>query len=267
VAPEGCGDVRRFRAVVEYDGTELCGFQYQEGRRTVQGELERAILERSDCEVRIEGAGRTDSGVHGRGQVISFSCSTRIPGDRMALALNSALPLDVSVLSAEEAGEGFHARYSASSRVYLYTILNRRTPSAMWRRYSAFQPVRLDVDRMQVAAASLLGERDFAAFANELDDERPTWRDLMVCHPFRRGDFVFVKVEANAFLRGMVRNLVGTLMDVGIGKRDPASLLETLASRDRRQAGPTAPAEGLCLWRVRYGERKSYAGRKERDRE
>lgn len=259
--------MRYFKATIEYDGTDFCGYQWQHGLRTVQGVLEKAIEVRTEQVVRIEGAGRTDSGVHSLGQVIGFNCETRIPGESMVLALNSVLPGDVVVKKVEEVSSTFRARFSASSRSYAYLIFNRQTPSALWSRYSAFCPVPLDVAAMQKAANLLLGEQDFAAFANDLDREKVTMRDVMSCRVRRQHDFVIVRVEANAFLRGMVRNIVGTLMEVGVGKRTLDSIPKVLASCDRRLAGPTAPPQGLCLLKVCYGERKNYAHWKERDTE
>ncbi len=253
--------MRFFKATVEYDGTDFAGFQWQHSTRTVQGVLEEAIATRTGETTRVAGAGRTDAGVHALGQVVSFGVETRIPVERMALALNSALPLDLSVREVEEVGPEFHARFSASSRMYTYLILNRPTPSALLRRYSAFCPFPLDVTVMQTAASLLLGEQDFAAFANELTVEQTTWRDVSRCQVGRFRQFIIVRIEANAFLRGMVRTIVGTLMEVGTGKLPPDALHAILKSRDRRQAGPSAPPQGLCLMRVRYGERKTYARR------
>lgn len=253
--------MRTFKATVEYDGTAFAGFQWQRGARTVQGALEDAILKRTGETLRITGAGRTDAGVHALGQVISFASETRIPIERMALALNSALPSDLTVCRVEEVPETFNARFSASSRVYGYLILNRRMPSALLRRYSAFCPETLDAPAMQAAAKRLLGEQDFAAFTNELEPGRTTWRDLRRCQVRRRRDLVLVRIEANAFLRGMCRAIVGTLMDIGAGKRAPDEIATILESRDRRLAGPSAPPQGLCLLRVRYGRRKVYVRR------
>lgn len=261
---ESDATVRNFKAIVEYDGTDFCGFQWQKGRRSVQEVLEQAIATRTGETIRVAGAGRTDSGVHGLGQVISFESRTRIPIESMAYALNSALPRDLTVKSVEEVSPDFHARFSASSRVYGYMILNRSTPSALWHRYSAFCPTPLDVEAMQEATRYLLGEQDFAAFANDLKPEEPTRREMLFCRVRRFSEFVVVRVEANAFLRGMVRNIVGTLMEVGAGKRELSTLPELLASRDRRLAGPSVPPQGLCLLQVRYGERKTYARPEER---
>lgn len=245
-----------FKATVEYDGTDFAGFQWQHETRTVQGALEAALAQRTGQAVRLAGAGRTDAGVHALGQIISFQAETRIPVERMALALNSALPPDVSVRKVEAVTDTFHARFSASSRLYAYLILNRQTPSALLRRYSAFCPFLLDAEAMQAGAGALLGEQDFAAFANELEPGQPTFREVTRCQVGRYRNLVIVRIEANAFLRGMVRAIVGTLMEVGTGKRDPASIAAILNSRDRKQAGPSAPPQGLCLLKVRYGARK-----------
>jgi tRNA pseudouridine38-40 synthase len=249
---------RHFRATVEYDGTDFSGFQWQHGERTVQGALEAALLHRTGQAIRLTGAGRTDAGVHAVGQVITFSAETRIPTDRIAIALNSALPSDVYVRSAAEVDPEFNARFSASSRIYGYVIRCSETRSPLWRRFSAPCKHALNVSAMQEAAAMLIGEQDFAAFANQLQPQEPTMRNVMRCSVAQHGRFVVVRIEANAFLRGMVRCIVGTLMQVGDGTRSPDIVQELIQSRDRRLAGPSAPAQGLCLLRVRYGERRDY---------
>lgn len=251
--------MRYFKAIVEYDGTDFAGFQWQHRERTVQETLETAIAFRTGQTLRLTGAGRTDAGVHAAGQVVSFGVETRIPVEKMAIALNTALPPDVAVKRVEETDASFSARFSASSRLYGYLIRNSRMPSALWRRFSASYPEPLDERAMQAAADLLLGEQDFAAFTNALEAGKTTLREVMRCRVERRRDFVIVRIEANAFLRGMVRNIVGTLMEIGAGKRPPDAMRTILESRDRRVAGPAAPAQGLCLLRVRYGERKVYA--------
>lgn len=255
--------MRYFKATLEYDGTDFVGFQWQNNGRSVQTALEDAIRARTGQKVRITGAGRTDSGVHALGQVASFAVETQIPLERMARAIKSALPPDVSIRKVEEVGPEFNARFSASSRVYGYLILNRLMPSALLRRYTAhvFEP--LNVEAMQAAASLLLGEQDFAAFANETDPEMVTMRDVMRCQISRHRHLVLVRMEGNAFLRGMVRTTVGTLIEVGMGKRQPEDIKAILASRNRSQAGPSAPPQGLCLLRVRYGVRRDY--RRERE--
>jgi len=251
--------VRHFKLNLEYDGTDFAGFQWQHEVRTVQGELEAAILRRTDSAVRITGAGRTDAGVHALGQVVSFGVDTSIPTDRIALALNGVLPSDIAITEAVEVSPEFSARFSASSRVYAYLILSRDMRSALWRRYSGFHPHPLDVSKMQKAANLLLGEQDFSSFTNLLQPGEPTFRHVMRCRVSAHRCFVIVRIEANAFLRGMVRTIVGTLIEVGSGKREPADITAIINSHDRRQAGPSAPPHGLCLLKVRYGERKQYA--------
>jgi tRNA pseudouridine38-40 synthase len=179
----------------------------------------------------------------------------------MAAALNSALPRDLTVREVEEVGAEFNARFKASSRLYTYLILNRAAPSAIWRRYSGFAPRPLDLGAMREAAALLVGEQDFAAFTNALQPDEPTFRDVMQCRMSAWRGMILLRIEANAFLRGMVRNIVGTLMEVGGGAYPPEQMKVIQATRDRRMAGPSAPPQGLCLVRVRYGERKTYARR------
>lgn len=251
--------MRYFKATVEYDGTDFAGFQWQHNQRTVQAVLEAAISTRTEQTVRLTGAGRTDSGVHALGQVVSFGCESTIPTARMAVALNGALPHDLMVRQVEEVGPDFSARFSASSRIYAYLILNRDTRSALLRRYTALYRLPLDVIAMQECARLLLGEQDFACFTNELESDKTSLREVMRCQVGRYHKCILVRIEANAFLRGMVRNIVGTLMEVGAGRRSAQEIPVLLQSRDRRLAGPTAPPQGLTLLKVRYGIRKHYS--------
>lgn len=246
--------MRCFMVTLEYDGTDFAGFQFQVGQRSVQEAVEQAIYRLTGQEVRVSGAGRTDAGVHALGQVVGFRCETRIPIDRMALALNSALPRDVAAVKVAEVGERFHARFSARSRAYAYVILNRPLPSAVFRRYTMHCPQPLDVEAMRAAAEQMVGTHDFRAWANSTHETATTIRRVMRCSVRTAKSFILVQVEANGFLRGMVRNVVGTLVEVGAGKRAPAEISEITESRDRALAGPCAPARGLCLVRVRYGE-------------
>lgn len=238
--------------VVEYDGTDFAGFQWQPAQRTVQGQIETAIRELTGTDVRIDGAGRTDAGVHALGQVVSFRAETRIPVGRLTAAMNSALPRDVRAVRAQEAVEGFHARFSAVSRTYVYLVLNRPSPSALLGRYAWHVGTPLDVAAMKTGAESLKGERDFSAWANSVAESRTTVRNLIRCGVSRRGPLVLFLVEANAFLQGMVRNIVGTLVEVGTGRRAPGDVAMITESRKRALAGVSAPARGLCLLRVRY---------------
>jgi tRNA pseudouridine38-40 synthase len=244
--------MRCFKVTVEYDGTDFAGFQWQAGQRSVQAEIERAVEKLTGQFVRVNGAGRTDAGVHALGQVISFRAETRIPIDRLAAAMNSALPRDIAAVAAAETDERFHARFSAKSRAYVYILLNRPQPSAVFGRYTYHYPYSLDIPAMQAAARYLLGTQDFTAWANSTEETNSATRTVLRCavRPVRR--FVLIQMEANAFLKGMVRNVVGTLLEVGGGRRSPEEIREITESRRRANAGPSAPARGLCLVRVRY---------------
>lgn len=248
----GPGMMRCFKVTVEYDGTDFAGFQYQNGQRSVQSEIERAIESLTRQTVRIKAAGRTDAGVHALGQVVSFQADTRIPIERMAAALNSALPVDVSAVRAEEVAEPFHARFSAKSRCYVYVLLNRDVRSALFGRYTSLCTGDLDLSAMREGARHLLGTRDFAAWANDTREVRSTVRTVIRFGLRRAGPFVIFRIEADGFLRSMVRNMVGTLLEVGSGKRPPDEIGQITESRDRSTGGPTAPPQGLCLVRVRY---------------
>jgi len=237
---------------VEYDGTDLAGFQYQPDARTVQGELESAIRALTGQSVRVHGAGRTDAGVHALGQVVSFGVGTRIPVGRIVPAVNSRLPTDVRVVRAAEAEEGFHARFSARSRLYVYVVLNRQAPSALLGRYAWHIRTPLDVEAMGLGGARLVGTHDCAAWANSVAEARTTVRTVMRCDVRRRKPLVLLFVEAGGFLNSMVRNIAGTLVEVGMGRRAPEDVTKITESRNRAEAGQTAPACGLCLLRVRY---------------
>ncbi len=198
------------------------------------------------------GAGRTDAGVHAEKQVVGFRTVTTIPVDRFPHALNHFLPPDIVVHGAREAEETFHPRFSARSKVYRYTILRVPFPSPFLRRYTWHRPGELDVDAMARAAAHLVGRRDFRSFAGAGRPVRDAVRTVFRCEVTQEGPLLMVRVEADGFLYKMVRTIVGTLMEVGCGRWKPERIPEILAACDRRLAGRTAPAQGLCLEDVRY---------------
>jgi tRNA pseudouridine38-40 synthase len=258
--------MRNIKLVLEYDGTEFCGSQLQPNGRTVQGELEKAVAkltgmpEGRRCKVTL--AGRTDSGVHASGQVANFKTESVHSLETFRRGLNALLPFDVAVTQAEEVAEGFHARFSAAGRVYRYRILNRVGRSPLERRFAHHVAEPLDIVLMDEAAHRLIGEHDFASFAgdgwgsttDEAENDKPTTIRRMTgagCRQEVHGVIV-VELAANAFLPHMVRNIVGTLLLVGTKKIAPAGIEEILATQDRRRAGPTAPATGLCLVEVQY---------------
>lgn len=241
------------KVVLEYDGTNFFGFQRQPARPTIQGELERALAQIFRGEhVKVIGAGRTDAGVHALGQVINFHAPRPFPVEQICSALNGNLPPTIRAKSAEEVLPSFHARYSALARTYVYVILNRQVPSAFLARYAWRLAGRLDVEAMRTAGETLLGTHDFASFGLPDHPGGPTVRHIYDFRIAWKKDGLFIKIRANAFLRGMARAIVGTLAQVGQGKRKPEEMMGILDSRDRRVAGVSAPPQGLFLTRVDY---------------
>ena len=241
--------------VVEYDGTAYLGWQLQPDGPTVQAVLERALAIALREPVRVQAAGRTDAGVHACGQVVAAPV-TRVPADPGMLlrSLNGLLPEDVTVRALDVVDDTFDPRRQAASRVYVYRLLTRAAPSSFWHRYAWHHPVPLDVEAMAGAAAALVGEHDFAAFQGaDPDAPASTVRRVLVSEVRREDDFLLYRVEATGFLKHMVRNIVGTLVEIGKGTRPVEDMARVLASCDRRQAGQMAPAHGLTLVTVRYG--------------
>lgn len=202
--------------------------------------------------MKVTAAGRTDAGVHASAQVVSFVSHDRFPVHKLALALGAALPADLSARDAQRVDAEFSARNSALARHYAYSVLNRRTPSAVVRRFVHHDWRSLDVAAMRAAAAALVGEHDFISFCGALPERGGTVRTLHAIRIEMQGDLLRLHFEGAGFLHHMVRVVAGTLLDVGAGGRSPASVAWTLAARDRRLAGPTAPARGLCLVNVIY---------------
>ena len=244
---------RRFRATVEYDGTEFAGFQIQPGARTVQGELE-AALARLSGGIRqpVMGAGRTDAGVHATGQVIAFTYPGSLPVEALSEALNGMLPPDVAISGLRRAPVGFNPRYAARYREYRYTIWNGpRSP--LRERTSLWVRRELDITAMAEAGTALEGRHDFSPFGGA--DPQPI-RTVHRLRVRKVGSAVQIDVRAHAFLRGMVRRIVATLLAVGKGQLEPASVPTLLAARTPALRGAAAPARGLCLRRVVLGRRQ-----------
>jgi tRNA pseudouridine38-40 synthase len=249
--------MRTFKVTLSYDGTDFSGFQRQSNARSVQAELEAALAPIEGTHVTVHGAGRTDAGVHALGQSASFKLSGPIDARDLLLALNARLPEDVRVLSAEEAPPGFHARFSARSKVYRYRISNTRVMSPFQRRYAWHISRTLDLRAMQTAADELLGEHDFACFQAKTERSRTSTRTITQSdwaeEPLAGGGRLLVyDIAGTGFLKYMVRSVIGTLIEVGDGRRTPESIRDLLASANRAAAGPTAPPTGLYLVRVDY---------------
>jgi len=245
---------RNIMLSLSYDGTNYHGWQKQPQLRTIQGILEECLLKMVTDFDKLRAAGRTDAGVHALGQVVNFHSTTKLPPESIVRGLNSLLPKDIVVNGARIVADDFHARYSAKSKTYLYLILNRVNPSPFYTHYAWHYPYPLDLDCMREAAGSLEGTHDFASFRAASCNARTTIRHLMRLEIERRGDLILFWLEANAFLQHMARNMVGTLVEIGRGKYGPEFIPELLEKRDRTQAGPTAPAQGLFLYKVRYEE-------------
>jgi tRNA pseudouridine38-40 synthase len=244
--------VRNIKVTIDYDGTDFSGFQKQPGRRTVQGELEFALGELFGEPIKVIGAGRTDAGVHATGQVISFLAGGTIPVDRICPAMNGALARDVRAKRAEAVADGFHARYSAKSRTYVYVVLNREMPSALLGRYTWRIGDPLDLADMRSASRPIIGVQDFASFGMPDRTGGSTIRQVFECRISRRRDLVLVRIRANAYLRGMARAIVGSLVEIGQRRRPAEGIAEILAALDRQAVRVTAPPQGLFLTRVEY---------------
>jgi tRNA pseudouridine38-40 synthase len=261
---------RCVKLVLEYDGTHFHGWQVQPSARTVMGEVERAIAQVTGETLRIHGASRTDVGVHALGQVASFATSSPLEPERLAAALNANLPDDVAVVAASIAPDSFHARHDARGKHYCFRWLDRKAPSPLERGRAVHVRGPLDVAAMDRAARALVGTHDFACFASRdpsVEEQRSTVRTITEARVERRGDLVLFDVAGDGFLYNMVRAVAGTLAEVGRGKRDAASIPDVIASRDRRRAGPTAPAHGLALVRVFYDESPRISREQESERE
>ena len=245
----------RLRLTLEYDGSDFQGWQVQSRGRSVQGELETAFEKLAGEPRRMQGAGRTDAGVHARGQVAVIDYAGRLAPGRVRRALNALLPDDLRVLEVSPAEPDFDPRRDAVAKVYLYRILARATPSPLRRRVCWHVPGRLRESEMARAAGHLVGQHDFRAFRGAPGGSPPdeeTRRTLGLLRVDREADELRIRAESRGFLRYMVRNLVGTLVAVGQGRLAADELPEILKSRDRARAGPTAPPHGLCLERVVY---------------
>ena len=241
-----------FKITLEYDGTQYHGWQVQPNLPTIQCTIEAAIRKVVQQDVDVVGAGRTDAGVHALGQVAHFSTTARLTDEEWHRALNGLLPPDIAVLAVEQVPETFHARFSAKSKFYRYQILTRLHRSALSRSKVLHYPYPLDLAPMQEASRALVGTHDFSSFqGSPTDTENPVCTITRLTIE-RFGDEIRFEVEANRLLKQMVRNIVGTLLEVGRGKLKPGDVAGILATKDRTKAGPTAPAHGLYLVRVDY---------------
>lgn len=243
--------MRTIRMEIEYDGTDYSGWQRQPGGvLTVQGEIERVLAQITQESVSIDGAGRTDRGVHARGQVASFAIGSPMPTGRLMHSANSLLPSTIRITSMRQAPESFHARFSATSREYRYFLLER--PSAIDSRFAGCSHGKQDVAAMNRLAALLAGPHDFAAFSKESSDQHGTLCTITEARWYRSGRFRVFRIETNRFLRSMVRFLVAAMIEVGMGRFEASDFLQMLESAHRPALLVPADPAGLFLWKVGY---------------
>jgi tRNA pseudouridine38-40 synthase len=244
--------MRNIKCVIAYDGAGFMGWQIQDGVRTVQETVEQALRKILTHASRVIASGRTDTGVHAFAQVINFPTESTIPADALVRGLNSVLPGDVVVLSAEDVTLEFHARYMAKAKTYVYVMDTSPVRNPFMDRYALHVGRSLDCSAMQKAAGYLIGEHEFTSFQAAGSPVKSSLRLITLSEVTDKGRKVFFCIKGGGFLRHMVRNIVGTLLLVGSGKIAPEDMQQIMALRDRSSAGPTAPPQGLYLMGVEY---------------
>jgi len=247
--------MRNLLLEIEYDGTNYCGWQVQsreKSKKSIQETLEKTLQKILQEKIKLIGSGRTDAGVHALAQIANFKTKSDIAAWKLQKALNGNLPDDIVIKRIEEAPLDFHSRFSAKSKIYRYSVLNRSYPSALLRYAIYFFPYPLNVKLMQKEAKVLLGKHDFKSFQATQKKENSSIRTLKKLDISKKGDMLTFELEADGFLYNMVRNIVGTLIEIGRGRFPPGSLKKILLAKNRKLAGPTIPARGLCLVRVNY---------------
>lgn len=244
--------MKNFKLTIEYDGTDFHGWQIQPDLPTIQSEIQKILSLMTRENIIIHGSGRTDAGVHALAQVAHFHSETDISPAQFQTALNQMLPPGIVIIDCRHIHRAFHARFDAIRKTYRYRILNSPVPKAIGRQYCWNIRQKLDIEAMEKAAESIIGEHDFKAFEGTGSPRSSTVRNIEKAHFSRDEDIINFEITANGFLKFMVRNIVGTLADVGREKINPEKIKDILASKDRSQGGATAPAQGLFLVNVEY---------------
>ena len=244
--------MKNIKLIIEYDGTNYSGWQSQENAISIQDKIEEALKTVTGENIKLIGSGRTDGGVHAFGQVANFYTSSTIPGDKFSFIINNVLPDDIKIILSEEVNFNFHSRFDAKRKRYRYVIYNGRMPSPINRNYSFHFKYNLDVDKMIEASKYLIGTHDFSSFKGRGSVVKSPIRIIYDINIKRKGDFIEIIFEGNSFLRFMVRIIVGTLVEIGNGKRPISDMKRILDSKKRCGAGLTAPPQGLFLERVYY---------------
>lgn len=244
--------MRNIKLVIEYDGKEFNGWQKQPTKLNIQGTIEQAIKMITGEDVDLTASGRTDAGVHAFGQVANFKTNSSIPIDKIAIALNSNLKKSIRIISAEEVDERFHSRLTCKKKTYRYVINNSEFSSAIYRNLETHIPQKLDIEKMKEAAKYFEGEHDFKAFKSSGGSGKTTIRTIYKAEIKRENERIIIELTGNGFLYNMVRIITGTLVEVGMEKIKAEQIPEIMESRDRKLAGRTLPAHGLCLIKVEY---------------
>lgn len=245
--------MNNYKMLIQYDGTRYEGWQRQGNTdNTIQGKIESVLTRMLGHEVEVHGSGRTDAGAHAKGQVANFWCEEELQPKKIKEYLNQYLPHDIAVFSVKEAEERFHSRLNATRKTYVYRIWNSKVSNVFENRYVWQTEEKVDLHRMRLAAVYLMGEQDYRSFCSNKRMKKSTVRRVYKIQIEQLGDEIRMTFTGNGFLYNMVRILVGTLMEVGSGKRTPESMVDVIEQKDRTAAGFTAPAQGLCLMEVEY---------------
>ena len=244
--------LRNIRLTIAYDGFDYSGWQIQQGKRTVQGELVEAVSNLFGKRTYVHGASRTDAGVSALGQVGLFETDSPIPTENLAKAITDKLPADIAVLDAVEEAWGFDLMSSVTSKLYRYTIFTGRARPVLNIRHCWHLPTKFNTTAMSESAKLLVGKKDFKSFASAADKRQSSVRTIFRCDVVSEDDSVYVDVEGDGFLYNMVRNIVGTLVDIGSGRWKPEKINEILEAKNRTAAGRLAPPRGLCLMWIKY---------------
>jgi tRNA pseudouridine38-40 synthase len=244
--------IRNIKLTISYDGLNYSGWQNQPGKHTIQGLLQQSLGDLTGTFIKINGASRTDAGVSALGQVANFLIDSPIPTENFVKALNHRLSRDIVVTEAVEVDRDFDASSSAKSKLYRYTIFTGKNRNVLKTRNCWHRPAALDIAAMDAAAKMLIGKKDFKSFASAADKRENSIRTVMQCPVIQEDKWVYIDIEADRFLYNMVRNIVGTLVEIGRGKWKPEKINEILDAKDRTAAGPLAPPQGLCLMWIKY---------------
>jgi tRNA pseudouridine38-40 synthase len=244
--------VRNIKLTISYDGLNYSGWQNQPGKNTIQGLLQQALGELTGTFIKINGASRTDAGVSALGQTANFLIDSPIPAENFVKAINHRLPRDIVVTEAVEVNKTFDASGSAKSKLYRYTIFTGKKRNVLKTRNCWHRPAPLDINAMDAAEKMLLGTKDFKSFASAADKRQSSIRTIIKCEVEKQDKWVYIDIEADRFLYNMVRNIVGTLVEIGRGKWQPQKMQEIIEACDRTAAGPIAPPQGLCLMWIKY---------------